>query len=151
MSPEDLAAVVELDRDNATFWSRVQFEGELGQESGFQYVARLPVRRTVVALICGRQTGDEAEILKLTVDRAFRRRGIGSSLLDYAQTRMEQSGVCHCYLEMRASNVPARKLYEKKGFVEIGTRKDYYGAPQEDAVLMKKTFGPEDTNQETRE
>jgi ribosomal-protein-alanine N-acetyltransferase len=39
-------------------------------------------------------------------------------------------------LELRVSNVPARKLYESLGFVEIGSRANYYADNQEDAEVM---------------
>ena len=44
------------------------------------------------------------------------------------------------YLEVRFSNTPAQKLYEKYGFEKLGLRKKYYTNPSEDAVLMKKTI-----------
>ena len=41
------------------------------------------------------------------------------------------------YLEVRKSNTPARALYAALGFVECGTRKNYYESPREDAVLCR--------------
>ena len=41
-------------------------------------------------------------------------------------------------LEVRCSNTPAVKLYEKHGFKKIGTRRRFYHDPEEDALIMTK-------------
>ena len=43
-------------------------------------------------------------------------------------------------LEVRKSNIPAIKLYEKFGFEKVGTRKDFYRKPQEDALIYTLFF-----------
>ena len=47
------------------------------------------------------------------------------------------------YLEVRESNMPAQKLYEKHGFVKTGERKNYYKNPIENAILMSKNMKDE--------
>ena len=49
-------------------------------------------------------------------------------------------------LEVRESNSKAIKLYEKFGFEDVGTRKNYYNNPIENAKLMTKYFGEENEN-----
>jgi ribosomal-protein-alanine N-acetyltransferase len=44
------------------------------------------------------------------------------------------------FLEVRVSNIAARKLYEKIGFVQVGQRKAYYQHPAEDALILKISF-----------
>ena len=47
----------------------------------------------------------------------------------------------HCLtLEVRDSNAPARALYEKLGFLEVGRRKNYYRNPGEDALILRKEW-----------
>mgnify|MGYP002582415600 FL=1 len=46
-------------------------------------------------------------------------------------------------LEVRESNLAARRLYEKNGFEIVGKRKNYYEKPAEDAILMSKFFQKE--------
>src|SRR5271165_2313087 len=74
----------------------------------------------------------EHEILNVAVDSRFRRQGVGERLL---QVELERGGI-H-FLEVRESNVAARRLYEKKGFREVAVRKGYYEAPPENAILMR--------------
>ncbi|MBR4342579.1 MAG: ribosomal protein S18-alanine N-acetyltransferase [Lachnospiraceae bacterium] len=79
---------------------------------------------------------DECEILRIAVDSSYRKMGLGSMLLDGMMDFAMKDGARIFYLEVRDSNIPARVLYEKKGFKETGIRKDYYSNPTEDAVLM---------------
>ena len=80
----------------------------------------------------GENSPGEFEILNLAVDPACRRQGIAKALLDHQLAR----GGVH-FLEVRESNRAARKLYEYKGFVVIGTRRDYYSNPEESAIVMR--------------
>jgi [ribosomal protein S18]-alanine N-acetyltransferase len=74
----------------------------------------------------------EREILNLAVDPVFRRMGIATELL-----RGELSYRATHYLEVRESNLVARKLYQKLGFIEIGRRPEYYSFPTETAIVMQ--------------
>jgi ribosomal-protein-alanine N-acetyltransferase len=82
---------------------------------------------------------DELEILNLAVAPAARRRGLGRALLEVLLALPGRI----LYLEVRASNAPARALYASAGFVEAGVRKGYYAplqdpnSPPEDAIVMK--------------
>jgi ribosomal-protein-alanine N-acetyltransferase len=43
-------------------------------------------------------------------------------------------------LEVRPSNIPARMLYVKYGFEELGLRKNFYSKPTEDGLIMRKVL-----------
>lgn len=92
---------------------------------------------SVTGFIILRRAADEAELLQIAVDKAARRRGIASMLMNAALDRARDAGVCAVYLEVRKSNSAAIGLYKKYGFTSAGTRKDYYASPVEDAVIMK--------------
>jgi ribosomal-protein-alanine N-acetyltransferase len=47
-------------------------------------------------------------------------------------------GVRRLFLEVRLSNGAATRLYDSRGFTEIGLRKDYYERPREDARVLEK-------------
>lgn len=92
----------------------------------------------IVAYVLGRLIAPEAEIYRVAVRMDKRRRGIGYRLLDYAVKSERGHGLESVFLEVRASNVPARNLYHSYGFSEIGERKNYYREPTENAVVMFK-------------
>lgn len=78
---------------------------------------------------------DTADILSVAVDEAYRRRGIGRSIIRSFAKECRSRGLALVTLEVRQSNAPARGLYESEGFVAVGVRKGYYKLPTEDAVL----------------
>ena len=79
---------------------------------------------------------DEGHINNVAVAPAYRRKHIGSALLDVLIGTCEAEGILRLTLEVRAGNTPARRLYEQKGFLEAGLRKGYYEDNHEDAVIM---------------
>jgi len=74
----------------------------------------------------------EREILNLAVDPRHRRSGIATSLI---QLELRKKAVF--LLEVRESNLAARALYERLGFIEISRREDYYNNPTETAIVMR--------------
>ena len=105
-----------------------------------------PVSRWYVALEDGAVRGyigshqviDEAEVMNLAVDPAYRRRGIGERLLRHLSQTLAGTGAAYLLLEVRESNAPARTLYEKVGFLPIGKRPHYYSHPDEAGIIMRK-------------
>lgn len=89
-----------------------------------------------IGFLAGRQVTNEAEILNIAVSPDSRRRGVGSALLRAALGNFQRSSIARVFLELRESNLPARTLYERHGFVSCGRRKCYYANPSEDAVCM---------------
>jgi ribosomal-protein-alanine N-acetyltransferase len=109
----------------------------LQQPAGFQFVVHSEASEKILAVIFGRIAADEVEILKLSVADFARNRGVGYQLLDFAVNCSSTRGAKNCYLELRASNEAARRLYEKREFIPVGIRKNYYDRPVEDAILMR--------------
>ena len=81
---------------------------------------------------------DEAHITKLTVSTRHRRRGLGKEILHFLLEQGRREGAVRTSLEVREMNTPARELYEKSGFEEIGMRKGYYRRTGETAVVMSR-------------
>lgn len=79
---------------------------------------------------------DEADITNVAVHPAWRRQEIGKKLLQGLLERAVQQGVCQIFLEVRESNIAARKLYTQAGFKDVDKRKNYYEKPKEDAYIM---------------
>lgn len=91
---------------------------------------------TMLGYLISTHIAGESELLRIGVDPAFRGFGYGKQLMR-AFVRECEAGECtEAFLEVRASNVPAIRLYEKFGFSAIGKRKNYYHDPEEDACLM---------------
>lgn len=76
---------------------------------------------------------DEHEILNLAVAPAKRHIGIARTLLADALGK----GHGAWFLEVRASNAPAIRLYESVGFKAVGRRQNYYYGPSEDCIVMR--------------
>jgi len=137
MRPEDISGILDLEKKALSSWSEEHLKEELQQPTGFQLVVRSKTTERILAVLFGRIVADEAEILKLSVTEFARNKGVGYQLLDFAVKYISSRGVKNCYLELRASNEVARSLYEKRGFIRVGIRRNYYDGPVEDAILMQ--------------
>ena len=80
----------------------------------------------------------EADMMNLAVSEDARGRGIGEKLVISLVDKLRLNDVYRLTLEVRVSNAPAIKLYEKLGFQIIGRRPNYYYHPKEDALIMGK-------------
>ena len=80
----------------------------------------------------------EADMMNLAVREDARGRGIAVALVDALVSQLRQNGVYRLTLEVRVSNAPAIRLYEKLSFKTIGKRPNYYYHPREDALIMGK-------------
>jgi ribosomal-protein-alanine N-acetyltransferase len=137
MQAGDIPAIVELETGVPSAWNRQDLEAEMQQQGGFQLVVRNEASGKIQAYLCGRIVADEAEILRLSVVWDARRQGLGLQLLDFSLRYCRSRGAKKCFLELRASNIAAGKLYEKRGFTRVGRRRAYYRDPVEDAVLLQ--------------
>ena len=97
------------------------------------FVAREPPG-TIVGYCIGQLVVDELHIYGIAVDASRRQRGIGPQLLQRSFTDAGRQGVHSVKLEVRESNLPARHLYDSKGFVLAGTRPGYFTQPSEGAL-----------------
>ena len=137
LTSQEIAAVAALDRElfSKESWSEADFEASLSDPSRFFWVAKEGER---VLGFCGlSQSFEQGDILNIGVCPAERGRGIGSILLQQAIQAFGAQGGKELFLEVRASNVAAKALYEKFGFRQIGIRKGYYQQPAEDGLVYR--------------
>ena len=80
---------------------------------------------------------DEWELENIVVSAEHRRQGVASRLLEGVVARARADEGSAVLLEVRASNVAARRLYEMLGFQQDGYRRAYYRNPREDAFLFR--------------
>jgi [ribosomal protein S18]-alanine N-acetyltransferase len=92
---------------------------------------------TVVGYHCFWIVFEELRLMNLAVRESMRRQGIGTTLASEAFRVALDQAATRAVLEVRASNQPARSLYTRMGFVQVGTRPQYYSNPIEDALLME--------------
>lgn len=80
---------------------------------------------------------DEGDVVNVATLPEYRRRGVGAALVSDIIEFAKKKGIKSLMLEVRESNAGAIALYEKFGFVKIGTRKNYYSKPTENADIMR--------------
>jgi ribosomal-protein-alanine N-acetyltransferase len=93
-------------------------------------------KRAVTGYIVFWLVADEMHILNLAVAPDSRRRGIARRLVLAGIKHAHAKGARRAFLEVRASNIAAQKLYSSLGFMGTSLRRDYYDSPIEDAVVM---------------
>lgn len=139
MVHDDLPGVIEIEKlCHPTPWQLRSFEYEIDNSDAILKVASL--ENKVIGYVCIRTILDETHLMNISVLPEFRSRGVGELLLCSVIDELRQLKPCaELTLEVRESNGPALRLYEKLGFKEAGRRPKYYRKPEETAVIMKKT------------
>lgn len=135
MTKEDCAKTAALEkRIFSQPWSEQGFRDAVSMEQNIFLVAE------EAGEVCGYigmyQALDEGEITNVAVAPEQRNAGIGWMLMQAALEKAMQQGITQIVLEVRVSNNPAIRLYEKCGFVNCGVRKGFYDFPKEDAYIM---------------
>ncbi len=82
----------------------------------------------------------ELEILRFGVHPRWRKRGLADKMIDSLELIYEKNKLDSIFLEVHCKNNSAISLYNKKGFREIGRRKNYFKNPLGDALLLKKSL-----------
>ena len=116
-------------------WSKDAFYSELNNNLAKYYVAKTSNGELVGFAGCWGII-DEAHITTIAVDPDFRRQHIGEALLVAMLEDCYKDMFKYLTLEVRESNSPAIKLYEKYGFKSFGVRKGYYQDNNESALMM---------------
>jgi ribosomal-protein-alanine N-acetyltransferase len=136
MTVEDVPAAHAIDVLSFTLpWPERSFRFEVTDN---------PAARCWVAELDGRMVGmlvlwlivDEAHIASLATHPDFRQQGIAKQLLVTALDHAYIEGARSAFLEVRAGNEVARRMYHKFGFEEVGLRERYYKDNNENAILM---------------
>ena len=121
-------------------WARTAFESELGKNPAS--FARVALTKKTPPRVAGYCVAwilfEHVHIQNLAVHPSHRRGGLGRRLLERAIEEGRARGARAALLEVRRSNEAAQSLYRTLGFVEAGTRRQYYSQPSEDALLFRK-------------
>ena len=136
----DLDAVVELEltclRSDA--WSRGLVEQGIAAALPTVSYLVAEVDGVVVGHAVASAAGDDAELQRIAVDPAYRRRGLAGELLAAVESRAAADGATRLLLEVREDNAMAAAFYERRGFVEVGRRRGYYRDGAAAVVLGKE-------------
>ena len=139
MTAREVPRVAELEKNCFSQpWSEKSVAGELENPLSLWLVAMDGDR---LAGYVGSQTVmDETDMMNLAVGSEFRRQGVGEALVNALVASLKELGSRCLTLEVRDSNGPARALYAKLGFAEVGRRRGYYRDPREDALILRKEW-----------
>ena len=131
-----LDRVMELEHElfEAETWSLAGYWNELA-EAGRRYVVAVDPDDLVLGFGGLAVGGDEAHVLTLAVTGAAQGGGLGTALL---RDLLDAAGDRRVFLEVRADNPTAQRLYERHGFVPVGRRRRYYQPSGVDAVVMAR-------------
>ena len=123
-------------------WTREMYLSELEhRDVSFFYIARDAVGEAIGFCSCWLVL-DEIHINNLAVLPEHRRGGVASALIEHVLKQGGARGAHRATLEVRRSNEPARKLYEKFGFAVTAVRRGYYTRPDEDALVLWRESSP---------
>ena len=94
----------------------------------------------VVGYVGSQTVMGEADMMNIAVSSRYRRRGIAQELVERLVAALREKDVHSLTLEVRASNEPAKALYSKLEFLQVGRRPNYYRKPKEDALILRKEW-----------
>ena len=133
----DCEAVFEIARQTLPeYWSLEELQKVLQYDYNMYYVAIRTEEDRIIGFAGIMVIAEDAELLNIAVHPDCQSQGIGEMLMNTIIQQAWQQQAERILLEVRSGNRQAQALYEKKGFEVIGTRKNYYSNPTEDAIIM---------------
>jgi ribosomal-protein-alanine N-acetyltransferase len=142
-SEQDIDDILRIEAVSFTRpWTREMYLSELEhRDVAFFYVARDAVGEAIGFCSCWRVL-DEIHINNIAVLPEWRRGGVASALLERVLADGAAKGAHRATLEVRRSNEPALRLYERFGFRVTAVRRAYYSHPDEDALVLWREPAP---------
>ena len=130
-----LSSIIEIERSSfLSPWSTDSFVQEI--KNPISHLWALILKSNLSAYICFWMFASEIQVINIAVHPEWRGKGFGHSLLIQMIKAGISKGIQQVWLEVRLTNMPAKRLYEKLGFFEVGRRRNYYGDTNEDAIIM---------------
>jgi len=135
----DLADVMEIDRVSfSSPWTPEMYRAEQ-QNPGVSSIVVLRIPECRVAGYCSYWfVVDEIHVNNVAVRPEYRRRGLGTRLVERVLEDGRRRGAVRVLLEVRSANLAARQLYEQMGFTVLGVRRAYYREPVDDALMLSR-------------
>lgn len=138
----DLAAIMQLETSifENDAWSAPMMLRDLGDPSCYYLVAFPPAEPANLVAYAGLlapRGATEGDIQTIAVATSARGHGLGRSLMHALISEARKRGGRLIFLEVRADNPGAQRLYERLGFIEVGVRRGYYQPDNVDAIVMR--------------
>ena len=136
---EDLQSVVQIEETvfPSSHWSLKSFASCLNQADFWFWIAKL--KNQVAGFLVCQVLDQEAELHNIAVVPSFQRQGVAQALLKELKEELKNKNVRELFLLVRASNLPAQRLYEKVDFKKVGERPKFYEKPVETAYIFCQT------------
>ena len=138
----DIARLIAIAQESASagHWTVSQYEQALTEGHPHRLVLVLEEAGSVLGFVVAAEIAGEWELENIAVAASAQGKGHADRLMDTLLEALRKSAASGISLEVRVSNSPARRLYEKWGFEAAGTRPGYYHNPSEDAIIYKKNL-----------
>ncbi len=144
MTEDDLTAVHALEQ--ALFpedaWSEQMLREELADQPRTRHYVVAEEAGEIIGYAGLAAAADQADVQTIGVKEDRRGSGVGAALLTELLDEASRRGSVQVFLEVRADNDSARRLYERFGFVRVGLRRRYYQPSGVDAVVMCREMRP---------
>ena len=137
MTKDDVEDVVAIEEEayGKHHWAKASFYDEMSNNLAKYYCAKTSDGE-LVGYAGTWHIIDEGHITTIAVKKEYYRNHIGEAIIHKIIEDCYKNNIKYLTLEVRVSNIPAIKLYEKYGFQSLGARKGYYQDNNEDALIM---------------
>jgi N6-L-threonylcarbamoyladenine synthase/ribosomal-protein-alanine N-acetyltransferase len=138
----DLVAIMHLETTifENDAWSAPMMLRDLGDPACYYLVAFPPDSPGTIEAYAGLlapQGATEGDIQTIAVADSARGHGLGRALMEALISEARKRGARLIFLEVRADNPGAQRLYERLGFLDVGVRRGYYQPDNVDAIVMR--------------
>lgn len=119
-------------------WSENSIASELDNRLSLWFVAEAD--GNVVGYVGSQTVLGETDMMNIAIHPDYRKQRIATALINTLIDELTKRGSHSLMLEVRASNEPAKSLYDSLGFGSVGVRRNYYRNPKEDALILRKEW-----------
>ncbi len=126
-------------------WTQSMLEGSVQSSAN---CCRIIIADQTIGYWVVQSVADEAELLNFVIFSPYQSQGFGRNVVERLKVVLAKQKIKTILLEVRTSNIPARRLYQAAGFIQMGKRKQYYrteimlSTPEkEDALILQCGLG----------
>ena len=141
MQIKHIKEILKIEKESfKTPWTKDSFENEIKSNKLAYYIIAINELDIIYGYAGLWHIINEGHITNIAVSKSFQNKGIATKMISHLIEYAKNNNIIGLTLEVRDSNICARKLYEKIGFIYEGVRPGYYQDSGEDALIMWKRF-----------